>query len=138
MIKLSKLTDYAVVILAQMAQERGGLLSASTLSERAALPEPTVSKILKLLGKAGIIESARGASGGYRLDKSAENVPVTAIITAMEGPIALTACVDDSEESCALQGVCAMNGRWSPVNRALRAALENVTLADMTGERRAA
>ena len=138
MIKLSKLTDYAVVILAQMAQEKGALLSASTLSERAGLPEPTVSKILKLLGKAGIIESARGVSGGYRLDKLAENLPVTAIITAMEGPIALTACVDDSEESCALQGVCAMNGRWSPVNRALRAALENVTLADMTGERRAA
>ena len=138
MIKLSKLTDYAVVVLAQMAREKGALLSASTLSERSGVPEPTVSKILKLLGKAGIIESARGVSGGYRLDKSAENVPVTAIITAIEGPIALTACVDDSDESCALQGVCAMNGRWSPVNRALHSALENVTLADMTGERRAA
>ena len=133
MIKLSKLTDYAVVVLAQMAQEKGGLLSASVLSARAGLPEPTVSKILKLLGKAGNIESARGVSGGYRLDKSAENVPVTAIIAAMEGPIALTACVDDSHENCALQGVCAMNGRWSPVNKALHAALANVTLADMTG-----
>ena len=138
MIKLSKLTDYAVVVLAQMAQDKGALLSASVLSERAGLPEPTVSKILKLLGKAGIIESARGVSGGYRLDKSAENVPVTAIIGAIDGPIALTACVEDSDETCALQGVCAMNGRWNPVNRALRAALDNVTLADMTGGRRAA
>lgn len=138
MIKLSKLTDYAVVVLAQMAQDKGALLSASALSERAGLPEPTVSKILKLLGKAGIIESARGVSGGYRLDKSAKNVPVTAIIGAIDGPIALTACVEDSHESCALQGVCAMNGRWNPVNKALRAALDNVTLADMTGGRRAA
>lgn len=132
MIKLSKLTDYAVVILARMVQEEGALMSASTLAERTGVPEPTVSKILKLLAKAEIIESARGVTGGYRLDKTAENVPVTAIITAVEGPIALTACVEDSEESCALQGVCAMNGRWNPVNRALRSALDNVTLADMT------
>ena len=133
MIKLSKLTDYAVVILAQMTQEKGALLSASTLSGRTGLPEPTVSKILKSLGKSGIIDSVRGASGGYRIDKTAENVPVAAIIAAMEGPIALTACVENSEEICALQGICAMNGRWNPVNKALRSALDNVTLADMTG-----
>lgn len=121
--------------MARMAQDKGALLSASALSEKTGVPEPTVSKILKLLGKAEIIESVRGVSGGYRLDKSAESVPVTAIIAAMEGPIALTACVEDSEEICALQGVCAMNGRWNPVNKALRTALDNVTLADMTGGR---
>ena len=125
------------MVLAQMAQDKGALLSASVLSERAGLPEPTVSKVLKLLGKAEIIESVRGVSGGYRLDKSAQNVPVTTIIGAIEGPIALTACVDDNDDSCALQGVCAMNGRWNPVNKALHSALSEVTLADMTGSKAA-
>lgn len=135
MIKLSKLTDYAVVVLAHMVRIRGELLSAGSLAEKANLPEPTVAKVLKLLARQGLIESARGVAGGYRLERGAQDIPVTAIIAAMEGPIALTACVEDSAESCALQGVCAMNGRWNPVNRALRSALDNVTLADMTGGR---
>lgn len=133
MIKLSKLTDYAVVVLAEMARDQGALLSASVLAARTGVGEPTVSKILKLLAKNNVLVSARGVSGGYRLDKAASELPVTAIIAAMEGPIALTACVEDSDDSCALSGVCAMNGRWNPVNRALQSALSGVTLADMTG-----
>lgn len=132
MIKLSKMTDYAVVVLSHMARGRGVLLSAGNLAEKTSLPEPTVAKILKLLAKRELIESVRGVSGGYRLERGAQDIPVTAIIAAMEGPIALTSCVDDSHDSCALQGVCAMNGRWNPVNRALRSALDKVTLADMT------
>jgi len=137
MIKLSKMTDYAVVVLAHMARGRGELLSAGNLADKTNLPEPTVAKILKLLAKQELIESVRGVSGGYRLARGAQDIPVTAIIAAMEGPIALTACVEDSHDSCALQGVCAMNGRWNPVNRALRSALDNVTLADMTGTKAA-
>lgn len=137
MIKLSKMTDYAVVVLSRMARSRGALLSAGNLAEKTNLPEPTVAKILKLLAKQELIESVRGVSGGYRLERGAQDIPVTAIIAAIEGPIALTSCVEDSHDSCALQGVCAMNGRWNPVNRALRLALDNVTLADMTGVRAA-
>lgn len=131
MIKLSRLTDYAVVILAEMAREKGAVLSASGLSARTNLPEPTVSKILKLLSKGGLVTSTRGASGGYVLEQTTRSVKVTDVIEAMEGPIALTACVSGSHEDCALERMCAMNGRWNKVNLAIRTALADVTLADM-------
>lgn len=131
MMKLSKLTDYAVVILADMAGRGGALVSASSLSASTALPEPTVSKILKLLVKGGIIASMRGINGGYRLNDSPQTIRVSAIIAAMEGPISLTACVEGGSEGCAREGVCQLRGRWTVVNTAIRTALENVTLADM-------
>lgn len=131
MIKLSRLTDYAVVILAEMAREKGGVLSAAGLSVRTKLPEPTVSKILKLLAKGGLITSVRGINGGYILEQTDGTLKVTDIIEAMEGPIALTACVSGSHDDCALERMCAMNGRWNKVNVAIRTALSDVTLADM-------
>lgn len=131
MIKLSRLTDYAVVILAEMAKEKGGVLSAAGLSVRTKLPEPTVSKILKLLAKGGLITSVRGINGGYILEQTDGTLKVTDIIEAMEGPIALTACVSGSHDDCALERMCAMNGRWNKVNVAIRTALSDVTLADM-------
>ena len=134
MVRLSKLTDYAVVLLAEMAGAKGALLSASALAEKTGLPEPTVAKILKLLAGAGLVKSVRGVSGGYRLERAAESVKLTEIIAAMEGPIALTACTEGSHENCALEGVCSLNGRWDPVNEAFQAALANVTLADMTAK----
>lgn len=133
MIKLSRLTDYAVVILAEMAKDKGRLVSASLLSERTSLPEPTVAKVLKLLGKQGVILSYRGVNGGYILEQQSQELKVTAIIEAMEGPIALTACVSGSDDDCALESMCALNGRWGAVNKAMKAALNNVTLADMMG-----
>lgn len=131
MIKLSRLTDYAVVILATMSEREGMLMSASVLSEATALPEPTVSKILKMLSKNEIIVSARGAAGGYALKERADRVSVSDIIAAMEGPIVLTACVQGSHESCAIENVCTLYGRWNVVNQALKKALDHVTLADM-------
>lgn len=131
MIKLSRLTDYAVVILAEMAKEKDSVLSAAELSDRTNLPEPTVSKILKLLSGAGLVVSIRGVNGGYILRQTINSLKVTDVIEAMEGPISLTACVDSSHENCALESMCAMNGRWNKVNLAIRTALADVTLADM-------
>lgn len=131
MIKLSRLTDYAVVVLAEMSRAKGGLMAASTLSARTGLPEPTVSKVLKTLSRNGLLASVRGVAGGYRLDRAAAEIPVSLIIAAMEGPISLTSCVSGSNEACALEGKCNMHGRWNPVNAAINAALDAVTLADM-------
>lgn len=135
MIKLSKLTDYAVVILAEMTRMRGQTVSAAALAGKIGLPEPTVSKILKLLARQELLTSTRGTSGGYRLEREAASIPVTDIIAAIEGPISLTACTEGSHDNCALETVCALNGRWTPVNKALQAALAQVTLAQMTGKR---
>lgn len=131
MIKLTKLTDYAVVILAEMAAQKGALLSATSLAAKTALPEPTVSKILKLLTKGHVVASIRGASGGYLLNKGPEEISVAAVITALDGPVALTACVEGSEECCTLEKDCPIKGQWNPVNIAMQEALESVSLAQM-------
>lgn len=131
MLKLSKMADYAVVVLTPLARNETGLMTASSLSEATGLPEPTVAKILKLLARAEILQSERGASGGYRLARSPEAINVASIISAVDGPISLTACVDGSAETCGMESRCAVKGRWNGVNRVIREALEGITLADM-------
>lgn len=127
------MTDYAVVILAEMAAQDGKLLSASGLAGYTKLPEPTVSKILKLLTKHHIIESKRGINGGYELLKNPSDINMAALITALDGPIALTACVEQSTECCERSQDCTMKGKWNPVNIAMQKALEDVSLAQMMG-----
>ena len=131
MIKFSKLTDYAVVILSTLQNSDKNLLSASTIALRSRLPEPTVSKVLKLLVRADIITSLRGSNGGYALQKSSNSITVYDIAAAIEGPVSLTACVDDSENACDLAHSCAVNGRWDGVNEAVKNALKSVTIANM-------
>lgn len=135
MIKLSKMTDYAVVILAEMTSQNHDncLLSVSGLSIKTKLPEPTVSKILKLLNKHQIVESKRGANGGYLLVKKPDDIDMASVITALDGPIALTACVDHSGQCCDRAKSCSMKGQWNPVNIAMQKALEEVSLAQMIG-----
>jgi FeS assembly SUF system regulator len=132
MFRLNRLTDYAVVMMSQMALAEGRTRSAQQLSDDTALPLPTVAKITNALAKAGVIESQRGAAGGYSLARDAEDISIAEIIQALEGPIALTACVDGAEATCEVERLCPMSGGWNKVNLAIRGALEGVTLADMS------
>lgn len=133
MIKLSKMTDYAVVVLADMAGRNGMLVSATTLAESTKLPEPTVSKILKLLARHDIVNSVRGMNGGYSLNKEPDEITMAVVIAATDGPITLTACVDQSTECCDRASNCSMKGQWNPVNQAMQRALEDVSLLQMMG-----
>lgn len=130
------MTDYAVIVLADMAGRQGQLVSAATLAESTKLPEPTVSKILKLLAKRDIVTSTRGMNGGYSLKQRPEEISMAVVITATDGPIALTACVDQSSECCDRAQSCSMKGQWNPVNMAMQSALENVSLKQMMGGQR--
>lgn len=132
MLKLGKLTDYAVAVLGLLAQGEEELaLSASAISQRVCIPEPTVAKVLKLLAKGELVVSSRGASGGYRLSRSPKDISLAEIIIAMEGPIALVACVDGQADSCSHSRSCPTQGKWDRVNGAVRSALEGVCLAEM-------
>ncbi|MCB9978026.1 MAG: SUF system Fe-S cluster assembly regulator [Rhodospirillales bacterium] len=131
MIKISRMADYGVLILAELAREPEALRTASGLSDTTGLPEPTVAKILKTLTGAGILRSARGVNGGYLLQKTADQIPVAAIITALDGPICLTACADGVEDSCAVRETCSLKGRWNGVNALIKSALEAMTLAEL-------
>ncbi|MEJ2015344.1 MAG: SUF system Fe-S cluster assembly regulator [Limibacillus sp.] len=131
MFRLNRLTDYAVVVMSQLALREEETLSAQQLARETAVPLPTVSKVLGLLAKDGLIVSQRGASGGYTLAQAPERITMAAIIQAIEGPIALTACVDGSEDSCASESLCPIRGTWDRVNQAIQGALDSVTLAEM-------
>jgi FeS assembly SUF system regulator len=130
MFRLNRLTDYAVVVMSQMAL-RGETRSAQQISEDTGVPLPTVAKLLNLLGRAKLVASQRGAAGGYTLCAEPEEISVAQIIQALEGPIALTACVEGATDTCDSESFCPMRGNWNKVNGAIREALTSVTLADM-------
>jgi len=134
MIRLNKITDYAVVTLCRMGSEHDGVFTAQQLAQESGVPQPTVAKLMKQLGRAGIVTSQRGAGGGYCLSRPAAEISVAEVITALEGPISLTACVDGADTSCSVMSLCPMSGNWNRVNEAIRGALEGVSLADMAPE----
>ncbi|NQW09927.1 MAG: SUF system Fe-S cluster assembly regulator [Alphaproteobacteria bacterium] len=131
MLRLNRMTDYAIVVLGQMALDIGRVRTAAALAEATGVPLPTVSKLLKTMAATALVTAHRGAKGGYSLDRPAAAVTVTDIVQTLEGPIALTACVDGAEDSCEVEHSCPMSGNWNRVNTAIRAALDAVTLADM-------
>jgi FeS assembly SUF system regulator len=131
MIKLGRLTDYAVTVLTQMVSGGERVWAASDLAQKACLPLPTVSKVLKQLSKSGLVRAQRGAAGGYRLAQPASLISVAAIVEAMDGPIALTECAEGGDHNCHVEPICPMRGNWNKVNRAVRHALETVSLAEM-------
>ena len=132
MFRLNRLTDYAVVVMTQMAHDRQDVRTAPQISQSTGIPLPTVAKLLSALARDGLVTSQRGAAGGYLLAQAPQDIPVAAIIQALEGPIALTACVHGSDEHCEVASICPMQGNWNKVNLAIRTALEQVSLADMT------
>ena len=130
MFRISKLTDYATVVLTLLAERAEAIHSASDLAARARLEPPTVSKLLKMLGQAGLVESFRGASGGYRLARPAADISVADIVTAMEGPIGVTEC-SLHDGLCDHETHCGVRANWRRISVAVEAALRSVTLADM-------
>ena len=132
MLRITKQADYGIVLLTRMAADPERLFTASELAAEAGLPHPIVSKVLKLLVRGGVLSSYRGVKGGYTLDRSAEEITVFDIVTVLEGPIAITECIDDSPSECSQEPHCPVRGNWQRINRAIQLALEDITLAEMT------
>ena len=133
MFRLNRLTDYGVVVLSQMCLSNDPLCSAQQIARRTGVPLPTVAKVLNILTRENLVDSHRGATGGYTLSRPAQDIKVAEIIEALEGPIALTACAENAEGHCEVEATCPMRGSWDKVNRAIRQALEHVSLAEMVG-----
>jgi len=129
MLRLSKLTDYATVILSFMAREKTQV-AAMEIATVTGIALPTVSKILKSLVNAEVLVSTRGAKGGYALARMPEEISVATVINALEGPIALTEC-SISHQGCEQALGCDIGGNWSLINQTIHNALESVTLADL-------
>ena len=130
MVRLAKLTDYASVILAQMARHPDVLWSAGQLSSESSVPKPTCIKLLKLLVKGGVLKSTQGARGGYSLARVPSQIPVKVIIEAIEGPTAITECGTD-ETLCRLTDHCAVMSRWRELGDQVNHILTKTTLEDL-------
>ena len=130
MLRVTKLTDYATVVLTVLAARPGEVLSATELADAAGLEPPTVSKLLKPLAQAGLVEGLRGVHGGYRLARPATDINLVEIVEAMEGPLAMTECSHDHSQ-CGIADQCGVRSNWRLINDVLAEALRGVTLAQM-------
>lgn len=130
--RLSSLADYAVVLLAATARRDGDVrVTATALAEETGLPLPTVQKLVSRLSAAGLIETGRGTGGGFRLARAPQAIDLAQIIEAIEGPIALTTCVDAARHDCAVETNCMIRPHAGTVNAVVRGALAGVTLAQL-------
>ncbi|MBN8264179.1 MAG: SUF system Fe-S cluster assembly regulator [Xanthomonadales bacterium] len=132
MLRVTKLTDYATVVMTVLAARPGEVLSAPELAEQAGLEAPTVAKVLKPLAAAGLVAGFRGANGGYRLARAAAEINLVEIVEAMEGPLAMTECsVHDGQ--CGIEASCGVRANWRRINDVVADALRGVSLAQMLG-----
>ncbi len=134
MLRVSKLSDYATVLLVELAGDPGCIRPAAELAEAAHLELPTASKVLKMLSSAGLVESYRGVAGGYRLVRSPGQVSVAQIVEAIEGPIGMTEC-SLHEGACSHEPHCGVRGPWQRISHVVVRALRDVSLADMLEDR---
>jgi FeS assembly SUF system regulator len=130
MLRMSKLTDYGTMVLAQLAANDDGLSTAGAVADATHLGQPTVSKLLKSLVHAGLVVSARGVQGGYALARPAELISAAEIIDALEGPVAITEC-SSANSVCDLESYCRVGMAWRRINQSIRMALQQVSLADL-------
>ena len=131
MLRISKLTDYGTVVLAHLAGSSSRICSAAEVSEATGIATPTVSKLLKSLARAGLVTSTRGANGGYELARPAHEISAASVIDALEGPVSITEC-SASDSHCNFEDICNVGNAWQRINVAIRRALEDVNLIDLT------
>lgn len=132
--RLSSMADYAVVTMTAAARHCGGArVSAAQLADETGLPAPTVQKLVSRLTAAGLLRSSRGAGGGLKLARPAAAITLADIVEAVEGPIALTTCIDQERETCSLDACCSVKPHWPVVNAAMRGALAGVSLTQLSG-----
>ncbi len=131
MLRLSKSTDYGIRILAHLARDEQGVThNAREVAEDIHLPVPMVSKVMKSLARAGVLESRRGPGGGFSLSHRPDDLSVADMIAALEGPLALTEC-QIGPSLCRHEGMCSVQEPWSVINRSVRNTLATITLSDL-------
>ncbi len=134
MLRLSKLADYAVVVLVRL--DCGDAVQTSPcIASVTGLPEPTVAKVLKGLASGGLVASQRGARGGYRLARPLQSIQVADVIAAIDGPVHLTACGDGSRDDCDTKHLCQCRGGWDRVNEVVMQALATISIAEIASAR---
>ena len=132
MLRLTKQADYGIVLMTFCASRPRQRFTATELAAETHLPAPTVSKILKLLAREGLLESHRGVKGGYSLARSPDQITVAAMISALDGPIAFTECIEDTPGTCSKESICRLRTKWQSINQAVCHTLERISLEELT------
>lgn len=132
MLRISKLTDYATLILARLASQPVRRLTATQIAGETGLAVPTVSKLLKQLHRRGLVQSTRGLHGGYLLARPAAEITAAQILDALEGPVALTECAGNTS-NCCIEPTCLVGRAWQRVNQAIRRSLQEISLLELAG-----
>ncbi len=135
MIRMTKQTDYGFVLLGRLAEEPERVANAPELAAETRLPAPMVSKVLKLLARHGVLASHRGVHGGYGLARPPAAITAAEVIEALEGPVALTVCIDGAPGECDREAFCSIRDHWRRINHAVSTALAGITVADLAAER---
>lgn len=132
MFRITRLADYGILLMSYLASDRRNQVhTARDVSGATGVPLPTVSKILKALARAGLLASHRGVGGGFALARDATSINVADVVSALEGPIALTACLSPERETCSVEATCPVRTNWERINDAVRDALESLSIAEM-------
>jgi FeS assembly SUF system regulator len=132
MLRISKMTDYATVLLARLATAPEQQFTATQLAAQTRLAVPTVSKVLKQLHRCALVRSTRGQHGGYRLARPAAEITAAQILDALEGPMALIECARHTHQ-CSIESTCGVGRSWQRVNLAIRRSLQEITLLELAG-----
>lgn len=130
MVRISKLTDYGIVIMALFASSPNQLFQAREISNQTHITLPTVSKLLKSLTKHKFLTSSRGTTGGYQIALSPHTITIVDLIRALEGPIAITEC-NLGHDQCTSEALCTLRTPWLHINRVIISALDSVKLSDL-------
>ena len=131
MLRISKLTDYGTVVLAELAAHDGHVCSAADVSNATGIALPTVSKLFKSLAHADLVTSTRGVHGGYELARDAQDISAADVIDALEGPVSITEC-SSTDSHCDFESICNVGSAWQRINVAIRDALDDVSLVDLS------
>ena len=134
MLRLSKMTDYGVLLMSELAKSNGEVQRAPDLAEATHIPQPTVRKVMTTLIQADLVESVRGINGGYKLQREPHHINVREVIRSLEGDIALTGCEENDGKVCEQASVCGTRTNWLKINQAVCDALQNISLKDMVDE----
>jgi len=130
LLRISRMADYAVIATSYMAKHPEANLSASDIAEATGVPLPSISKILKKLAKAEILQSKRGVAGGYKLSRSPKSITIADLISSVEGPIVMADCLDHNR-GCSLESFCTVKIPWQRVSNIIEEALTELSLADI-------
>lgn len=131
MLRLSKMADYAGVVVVHMAAQPSRAQTATSLATELSLPKATVAKCLKTLAKHGVLNSSRGVNGGYTLARTPKDISIAEVITAMDGPVQMASCTNGHASDCQIEETCPMRGGWDGINADIQKLLRGKSLADM-------